>query len=447
MLRRLRWQLTALYLLAALVLIALVGGGAYSLLRYYFGLTTDLALQYRMALELRLAGATLPPELAQAERTWRTGHNAAPQPTAVPASHTDEEKSEKPAHSNPSTDETYDGDLAATFALPLSAEGVLLTAPASLPPGGPQLEGVRAALAAGHDWRTVRLAGGSAVRLLTYRVQGGTGPAVLQVGRTLDDQNRILGQFWLGLVGLGGLSALLLALASWWLAGRSLNPAQQAWERQQRFVANASHELRTPLTLIRASAEVAQRGLPETDDRRALLTDILQECDHTSSLVDDLLLLSRLDAGKLPLDRQPINLPELLADVQRQMGRVAEARGVQVEVAQADGVALGDPTRVRQVLLILLDNAVRHTPAGGAVRLGALRHGRQVAITVADTGTGIAPEHLPRLFDRFYHAGARSGSGLGLSIAKGLVEAHGGQIRVESRPQEGTRVTVTLPHP
>ncbi len=145
------------------------------------------------------------------------------------------------------------------------------------PPLVADAEAVAAAQARGSDWRTVRLKNGARVRLLTYHLDVSDGPAVLQVGRTLTDQDRLLNQLLVGLLGLGGIGAVLLGAASWWLAGRSLIPAQQAWERQQAFVANASHELRTPLTLMRASAEVAQRGLPETDDRRALLGDVLQE--------------------------------------------------------------------------------------------------------------------------------------------------------------------------
>jgi signal transduction histidine kinase len=243
---------------------------------------------------------------------------------------------------------------------------------------------------------------------------------------------------------------VLMGAASWWLAGRSIRPAQQAWKHQQSFVANASHELRTPLTLLRASAEVALRGLPAGDtDNRGLLGDVLQECDHMSKLVADLLLLSRLDAGHMPMERTRIMLPQLFADVERQVGRLAEERGVRVTADGVSGAAWGDPTRVRQVLLILIDNALRHTPPGGAIRLAARAGGRLAHITVADTGCGIAPEHLPHVFERFYRADRAgrddSGSGLGLSIVKALVEAQGGQITIESQVGQGTTVVVALP--
>jgi signal transduction histidine kinase len=236
--------------------------------------------------------------------------------------------------------------------------------------------------------------------------------------------------------------------ASWWLAGRSLAPAHAAWEKQQAFVANASHELRTPLTLVRATAEVAQRGLPTDDARHGMLGDILSECDHMGRLVEDLLLLSRLDSHALRLQRHPLEASELLTDVQRQVGRLAGEQRVRLDLGSVNGRLLGDPARLRQVLLILLDNALRHTPAGGRVTLAAAPAGRSVEITVADTGTGIAPEHLPHLFDRFYRADpARGGegTGLGLAIARSLITAQGGQISVHSQSGSGTTVTVRLP--
>jgi signal transduction histidine kinase len=232
------------------------------------------------------------------------------------------------------------------------------------------------------------------------------------------------------------------------VAGRSLAPARRAWDRQQAFVANASHELRTPLTLVRASAEVARRGLAEDDRRSTQLGDILDECDHMSRLVDDLLLLSRLDANTLPLLRQPVAVGELLTGLQRQVGRVAEVQQVQLEARPVAGTLLGDPDRVRQVLLILLDNALQHTPAGGRIRMEADVHGRWVEVKVTDTGAGIAPEHLPHVFERFHRADGKAdgrGAGLGLAIARALVTAQGGQIELASQVGRGTVALVRWP--
>jgi signal transduction histidine kinase len=346
----------------------------------------------------------------------------------------------------------YDAELAAIVVLPLDPSGqVLFTPSAAAVPLTPDLTALQAALATGKDLRTVTLADGRHVRMLTYRLTRSDGPAALQLGRVLGDQEQVLGQLTFGLLTLGSLSMVLVGIASWWLAGGALRPAQEAWERQQRFIASASHELRTPLTLIRASTEVALRGVePGNADQRELLGDVLAESDHMRRLVDDLLTLSRLDSGKLPLTTASVELPPLFAELQRQVARLGAERGVTVAVEEVAGVVHADPERLRQVLLILLDNALRHTPVGGHITLTAASEGRLIRLRVSDTGCGIAPEHLPHIFERFYRAdparGRESGNaGLGLAIAKGLVEAMGGRIGATSTPGRGTVVWLTIP--
>jgi signal transduction histidine kinase len=330
--------------------------------------------------------------------------------------------------------------------LPLSRE-VLPLGPVPFPP---EPAAAAAALAAGRDLRTATV-GGAPARLLTYRTGLDDGPALLQLGRPLGDQQRLLAQLLTGLLALGGLGTLGLGGASWWLAGRSIAPVEAAWERQRRFVANASHELRAPLTLLRASAEVALRDLPAEDrDRRGLLEDVLGECDHIARLVEDLLLLSRLDAGRLAVAPEEVALPELLVDLGRAVGRLAADRGVRLEVEPGGGTVWADRARLRQVLIILLDNALGHTPAGGTVRVRAAGGNGEAVLVVEDTGPGIAPADLGRVFEPFFRsdrarADRRDGSGLGLAIAKALVEAHGGTIRMTSPPGAGARAEVRLP--
>lgn len=458
----LRWRLTALYLVVALGLIALVGAGTHQLLSAYFRQTTDLALQHKLVHEFGLLDAPVPPELAAADQDWSTLRNP-----RRPSEHHDSDDDSYRHSDERATALAYDGELAAIFVLPLTSDGRVLFDPNPFtPPIPPDTQALATALGQGSDWRTIQLNDGSNVRLLTYRLTRAGGPAALQLGRILTDQDRIMAQLTTVLLGLGAVSTVLLGLGSWWLAGRSLRPAQAAWERQQTFIANASHELRTPLTLLRASAEVAQRSLPANDnDSRALLGDVLHECDHMTGLVEDLLLLSRLDAGRLSMERLTIPLPDLLADVQRQVGRLAAEKQITLLVQGRDGAACGDPARLRQVLLILLDNALRHTPPGGTITLTttkdegrrakhadaslAHRPSSSVSIAVADTGSGIAPEHLPHIFERFYRAdsarGASNNSGLGLSIAKSLIEAQHGQINIRSAPGQGTTVVVAFP--
>ncbi len=525
MLRRLRWQLTAFYFLAALGLVALLGAGSYALLYYYLQSSTDLALQYKMATQFRQYGLAVPSELAQAELAFlenkprstptltsapaasstaaalaSTPNTEMPSPTApvptprsptgvaasgegegdgedgssggeaakggVPtqgttpvqeARPTSDSAPGQPAHEAESghESEAYDSELSPVFVIPLDQNRQRIPS-ANLSPA-PVVQDAQASLAAiqtGSDLRTSLLADGSRVRLLTYRVSVPGGPALLQVGRLLGDQDRLLRGFLIGLLVISGLSIALLGVGSWWLSGRSLGPAQRAWDQQQAFISNASHELRTPLTLIRASTEYALRSEAGSEGR-ALLGDILQESDYMNRLVDDLLLLSRLDAHRLKLDRSKVDLPPLLEEARRQAEKLAEGRGIRILLSQADGAVRADPLRLRQVLLILLDNAVRFTPPGGTIQLEARPLGRLCEIRVADTGRGIPPEHLPHVFERFYQvpgsgsretgAPAARGNGLGLSIAKALVEAQGGSIHIQSQVGKGTVAVVSLP--
>jgi signal transduction histidine kinase len=461
MFRGLRLQLTFLYLLAALGLILLLGGGTYFLLHDYFQSSTDLALRFRMAQEFESRGLALLPELAEAASLWsaqRPDASSLPRPSATaPRRSSDDEEgggdgeggegggAEESELSEP---EHYDGDLTAIFVLPLDAQGRLLSNPNPFaPPVAPSAEAAASALATGSDLRTVRAGDGSEVRLLTYIVHDPSGVEVLQLGRTMVDRDRALNRLLAILLGLGILGAGGLAVSSWWLAGRSLSPAERAWEKQQAFVANASHELRTPLTLIRASADVARRGSREDQEEFALLTDVLQETDHMSKLVEDLLLLSRLDAGRLTLEREPVDVPELLAELARQVGRVAEEKGVLLERGETVGTASADATRLRQVLLALIDNALQNTPPGGRIHLASRVQEKAIVVTVTDTGRGLSPEERSRVFERFYRAEGSSsgGSGLGLAIAKGLVETMHGRLTLESGEAGGLSAVVSLP--
>lgn len=452
MLRALRVRLSLLYLLASLGLVALLGAATYGMLTLYLQRSTDLALQYKMAIEFQARGMALPASLVSAEQAWSQGggHTSVPLPTStVPIQ--DEELGEaagngsaQPAPGTSANDgeggDRYDGNLAPVF---------VVAAPGIVPVSGMPLVNDPSAIAQaqqlGSDLRTVRLDDGRRLRLLTYRIGDGS---VLQVGRVLSDQNQLLSQYLTGLLILGSIASLVSALASWVLAGRSIKPAQRAWDQQHDFISNASHELRTPLTLVRASADYALRSRA-TEERELPLRDILDECDYMNSLVEDLLLLSRIDAQRVVLAGDLIALPELLDETVRKMGTVAAARGVSLRVDEVAGTVRGDRVRLRQVLLILLDNALGFTPPGGTIRLGSQVQAHEVVVHVIDSGTGIPAEDLPHVFERFYQVsaqdGAGRGNGLGLSIAQGLVEAHGGKIDVSSQLGQGTTVKVRLP--
>jgi two-component system, OmpR family, sensor kinase len=221
-----------------------------------------------------------------------------------------------------------------------------------------------------------------------------------------------------------------------------------ALDGQRRFVADASHELRTPLTTIRSNASLLNQFPDVTpEDRRAALLQIGQEADRMSRLVHDLLMLARADAGQA-LPRETVAFSLLVEDVVEQARLLSRGRHrIKSEVGSGVEV-VGNPDGLRQLVLLLLDNAVKYTPAGGhiGVRLG--EDNSLVRLDVSDTGVGIAPEEVPQIFERFYRADVSrraGGTGLGLSIARWIVEQHGGSIDVASAPGEGSTFTVWLP--
>lgn len=216
-------------------------------------------------------------------------------------------------------------------------------------------------------------------------------------------------------------------------------------ETQRRnLFADVAHELRTPLSVIRGNAEGMLDGVYPRDDVH--LETILDATGVMARLLDDLRTLSLTDTGALRLHKERTDIAELLDDIRVAFTPRAAEAGVAFQLDAQPLPALDiDPVRVRQVLNNLLDNALRHTPRGGRIRLEVRPEGRAALFRVADTGKGISPEALPHVFDRFWKSADSGGSGLGLAIARGLIEAHGGQIRVDSVQGRGTVVSFTLP--
>ena len=229
-----------------------------------------------------------------------------------------------------------------------------------------------------------------------------------------------------------------------------------ALQAQRRFVVDASHELRTPLTSLEGLSEMLLMGADRGDTRvvQKTVRAMHSELERLGRLVADLLTLSRLDSTA-PVKLVPSDVCLLLNEVSEQMSPIAESHRVRLAARCGDGEAVmvrGEPDKLKQVVLNLADNALRYTPPGGEVELSAScdRAKGQVEIQVRDTGTGIAPDDLPHIFDRFYRgdlsrARATGNTGLGLAIVRGIVEAHGGLIAVESTQGEGTCFTITLP--
>ncbi|MCE5313778.1 MAG: ATP-binding protein [Armatimonadota bacterium] len=225
---------------------------------------------------------------------------------------------------------------------------------------------------------------------------------------------------------------------------------RQAFERERRFTSDASHELRTPLTAIKANTSLTLRGERTPEQYREALTNIDQSADTMSRLVQDLLLLARSDGGQLSRDFQAVDPRKLFEQAAATVRRSENDAKVRIDAPQSAGMIYGDPEHLNRLVINLLENALRYTPSGGEVLLQASGNGDSVALTVSDTGEGIAAEHLPHLCERFYRvdqarAKRSGGSGLGLAICRSIVDAHSGSMVIESVVGQGTRVIITLP--
>ena len=248
-------------------------------------------------------------------------------------------------------------------------------------------------------------------------------------------------------LGLVGLVAILLMTRI--LSGRALVPIRNALSRQRNFVNDAAHELRTPLAILRGTLELAE-GEEDAQVIQESLQDGLHEVDYLSSLVGNLSTLARMESGTMEMDVQTVDLREITQSVTQAFLPMYEASHVTLTVEQLDQAVLrGDPVRLRQLLLILLENAMKYNVENGQVRV-SLKPARQGwLLTIEDTGLGISEEDLPHIFDRFFRsiktASYQEGSGLGLAIAAWIIDRHKGRVTVHSKVGLGTTFTVWFP--
>jgi signal transduction histidine kinase len=259
--------------------------------------------------------------------------------------------------------------------------------------------------------------------------------------------------------GASALAAIVLvAVGGWLLARQSTAPVEEAVSHMRRFMADAAHELRTPLTVVRARAEVALQRARGADEYTQALHGIERESTRLGRIVEDLLLLARADAGERPIERRRVFLDDVTLDAAEAARVIAERKRVRLEVADFEEAAVsGDADLLRQLVMILLDNAIKFTAPNGVVRVQVLWRGSTVVLTVADEGVGIPADQLPHVFERFYRgdpsrtrgSGApgdvSAGAGLGLSIAHIIAAEHAATIAIESEPGQGTRVAVQFP--
>jgi len=212
---------------------------------------------------------------------------------------------------------------------------------------------------------------------------------------------------------------------------------------------NVAHDLRTPMMRLRAAAEAGLRAGPEARDPREALADCLEEAERVSAMLDTLMDISEAEVGAMRLSRERLDLADVVQDAVNLYADVAEDKGVALESRAAPGVCVSaDRNRIRQVVANLLDNAIKYTPSGGRVELEAAREGGDAVLSVRDTGLGIPREELPRIWERLYRGDAsrsERGLGLGLSLVKAIVEAHGGRVGATSSPGQGSVFIVRLP--
>ncbi|MFB5188857.1 sensor histidine kinase [Alicyclobacillus fastidiosus] len=266
----------------------------------------------------------------------------------------------------------------------------------------------------------------------------------------LDNLQRII--LFVGLFGLVGAT-----LVGFILADRMLRPIRSAWQRQIEFVADASHELRTPLAVIQSNLGIVMEHTDETvTENLEWLNNAHGESRRLSKLVQDLLTLARSDSDQVNIDRKPLDLRDLILHVHELYEGLALMKGIQFKATVPMPITIqGDRDRLHQLLVILLDNAMKFTQEGGEIEISLTQQRNAALILVRDTGLGISKEDLKRVFDRFYTVDpARSreqsskGTGLGLAIASWVAEAHGGKIGIESDGLgKGTTVHVELPIP
>ena len=350
---------------------------------------------------------------------------------------------------------SFGGEATGTLALVVRPDGTVAGAgPTGSISGLPDDAGVDAAIADGSSVRDLRVEDVD-VRAYSLAVPAPGGTYVVQVIGERASEVRLLNTLFLVLLG-GGVIALALATGLGFVyAGRALVPIRAsmarrdaALRRQRDFTANASHELRAPLTVVRASvADLRRNAAQSVREVGTALDDIDVEVVHLTALVDDMLLLARTDSGAVELALEPVDLADVAAEVAGAIGPVAAGREVRVVLDPRPAEMEGDALRLRQLVTILVDNAVAHSPGGGLVTVTVRPEGSDVSLVVDDEGLGIRPEDLPHVFERFWRAddAPPGGTGLGLSIAAWIVEGHRGSIGAANRAEGGARLAVRMP--
>lgn len=273
----------------------------------------------------------------------------------------------------------------------------------------------------------------------------------IQVVYNLKHEKEMLSHL-LMVIGFGSLLSVFIAiLAGIYLASKALIPIKRSWDKQQQFVADASHELRTPLSVLKLNLEHLFRHPDHSIEQESeTIHQAIQEINYLSKMASDLLTLARSDSDQLQLQQEPVQLDDILHQAVKNFKALASLKHIELTADLSPIPLTGDQERLKQLFVILLDNAVKYTKENGRISIKSSVKNSRAIIEIADTGIGIPKEDIPYIFDRYYRGDkARTrhleGSGLGLSIAKWIVQTHSGKIRITSHEGEGTRVVISLP--
>ena len=354
------------------------------------------------------------------------------------------------------------GASSGTFAYLVASDGYVFRPPFGGPESLPDMGSLAASRSDGRDVRNVE-ADHVPFRVLSQPLSGSVvspafGRVPIDMIQVVEDRVAEQGtlDLMLELLLAGGAAVVLVAIiAGAVYSDRALVPIREslaaqrrALRRQRDFAADASHELRTPLAIIRASVEdMRLHAQQPVESVGAALVDIEAEVAHLTSLVDDLLLLARSESGALDLTLEAVELGDIAAAAAGAMSGRARDRDVTIVVEPEPVMVRGDRVRLRQLVTILTDNGVRHSPRGATVRVRVQPAGDEAVLLVEDQGPGIDPADLPHVFDRFWRGRGPmgDGAGLGLAIADSIARGHGGRISVSSPPRAGACFTVRLP--
>lgn len=292
---------------------------------------------------------------------------------------------------------------------------------------------------------------GFTYRYIAFNMETEFGITTVQFIRNVNSEKELLDRLLIVILVSCGIGMIAAVASGYFLAGRALIPIRNAWQKQQQFVSDASHELRTPLSVIQVKTDLLLRNPQSTIKERVLdISTISNESRRLSKLVANLLTLARTDSDQIEIKKEDFRLDEMLHDIIRQYEDIALYEEKSLELKVPEQITFfADQERIHQLIIILLDNALKYTNKGGEIVVSCHEINSSINLQVSDTGIGISEEDIPRIFDRFFQSDkvrtSGGGAGLGLSIAKWIIDKHQGKAKVHSSPGKGTTIELSFP--